>query len=118
MRVDLWSTFKRASAQLASTFLPLQSLAALANIIYQRKIDLQMQKQQKAISAHTTAIRNRRPTLFTALMPYTPGKHFRECLQPDLMPLHITPTDCIFCTDFTNSFIKHIISEVDLKRKF
>lgn len=44
MPVDLWSTFKWASAQLASTFLPLRSLAALTNIIYQRKIDLQMQK--------------------------------------------------------------------------
>lgn len=94
MPVDLWSTFRRASAQLASTFLPLQSLAALANIIYQRKIDLQMQKQQKAISAHTTTIRNRRPPLFMALMPYTPGKHFGEYLQLDLLLAvqHITST--------------------------
>lgn len=84
MPVDLWSTFKRASAQLASTVLPLQSLAALANIIYQRKIDLQMQKQQKAISAYTTTIRSRRLPRFMALMPYTPGKHFCEYLQLDL----------------------------------
>lgn len=52
-----------------------------------------MQKQQKAITAHTTTIRNKRLLLFMALMPYTPGKHFCEYLQLDLMLVaqHITP---------------------------
>lgn len=44
-----------------------------------------MQKQQKAISAHTTTIRNTRLPLFMALILYTPGKYFCEYLQLDLM---------------------------------